>query len=993
MRCNRKLVLAAAAAVVGLIAWDVKAASFAWSGQGIDGDWSTLANWGLFTFSTPQADDEADFHNGTSRSVSNIDTNRSVGTLNINGAASTGDYVFTGANTTLTANVFSIGSGGACFPTVSTGLTINATEMDVAPTCLLTISGGGSVSTPSLHMNFAGTNAAVSIGNQGTLTLSGTAAVSDGTLILGTGGTLKMSSGAVLNANTSNGFVELDQAWSLPSGATVTVTAAGRMTAVNNFDVATSGAGTLVVDGVNSSLSVGGSGAAFSTWAAPGGSGTIQISNSGVANYKSGLRIATAGGTANVNIKTGGKLIVTNGLFVGGSANAATVTLNNGTLQIAAGTTAFASFGSGSKFNFQSGTLQLAGDATFNAGSALNWSGGTISATGRTLGISAGAATFTWGGIDIINNTISVTNGGSLNVGSVSASPSTGAGTITLNNGTLNILGPAKFVSGTTVSASNLAAFNLGDNSTFATGSSINLNNVFFSLASGKTLTVDGGAVTDTRNALLGANETMVIQNGGHWDAIQEDLEGGTLTVTGTGSRFTSSSATLASVWGGPDLNVTFENHGIGTFAGRVIFGGGTFENQLNVATFSAATFGSLTAGGNTSVGGVNGATTISIDRTSTLTVTGTAQFSNGAVVNEMGVLTLDGNATFSAGSTFNPSGLYSFNTANQTTLAFDGGVGTFPAALALGSGNTLRVTNGGKVTANTELDIANGVATGTLLVDSGSTFSSNNVIFRSQWGMNAGNSATVTFSHNAVGTFTPGIFISTNGGQSTVNITSGAKLTAGDLTVGGVVGSSALLTVDGGTLNVTSDAEFDAGTTVNYAAGSISVGGTLGVGIAGNAQVLLTPGANKVLRAGGVDIRNASKIDLADNDMIVGALTTTERGRSLHSHRPQWRHLERHARHHQFHGEEQRQAQHDPWCAQRRRVHVCRRRRNVLRSALLGNRHVDQVHLLRRHGLQRRRELRRLLAAPTPDSICTRPAGSTVISTSTATSTSMITR
>src|SRR5207248_845333 len=149
-------------------------------------------------------------------------------------------------------------------------------------------------------------------------------------------------------------------------------------------------------------------------------------------------------------------------------------------------------------------------------------------------------------------------------------------------------------------------------------GSTVNLNSVFFTLAIGKTLTVDGGAVTDTRNSLLHSGETFTIQNAGHWDAVQEDLTGGTLTVTGTGSRFTSSSSTFVSSWAGLGLNVNFTTFGTGSFAGQVNFGGGTYTNQMSF-TNSVATFGALTTVANTTVGGVTGATTLSVAFASTL--------------------------------------------------------------------------------------------------------------------------------------------------------------------------------------------------------------------------------------------------------------------------------------------------------------------------------------------------------------------------------------
>ncbi len=255
--------------------------------------------------------------------------------------------------------------------------------------------------------------------------------------------------------------------------------------------------------------------------------------------------------------------------------------------------------------------------------------------------------------------------------------------------------------------------------------------------------------------------------------------------------------------------------------------------------------------------------------------MTGTAQFNNGAVVNNSGILRLGGNTTFSTGSTCNLSGIGGqLVMGSGTTLTFNGGVGSFatsPLDVDLASGDTLHVTNAGMIMSTTEVGIANGAATGTLLVDSASTFSVNSTLLPCFWGTNTGGVATVTFSNNSVGTFLPGVLMSTSGGNSIVNILSGAKLTTGSLTMGST-GATASLTINGGSLNVTGSANLNNGGQIFLQAGSLTVGGTLTVNAGGGINDTF-----QLLRTGGLSMSGTGTIDLQSASMIVSntALST----------------------------------------------------------------------------------------------------------------------
>jgi hypothetical protein len=95
-------------------------------------------------------------------------------------------------------------------------------------------------------------------------------------------------------------------------------------------------------------------------------------------------------------------------------------------------------------------------------------------------------------------------------------------------------------------------------------------------------------------------------------------------------------------------------------------------------------------------------------------------------------------------------------------------------------------------------------------------------------------------------------------GGGGTLNVIN-------DVTIGEFDGSPTL-TLSGGALSAAT-LNVDRGG-VNYQSGTINITGT--IAIADGARVQLTAGRDKTLRAGGVSIAPAGKLDLADNNMIV---------------------------------------------------------------------------------------------------------------------------
>jgi hypothetical protein len=728
---------------------------------------------------------------------------------------------------------------------VSSGAGLNSTSyMDVGSTSNGTLVVDGSGSSATIGSGTAAFSDWGTIGGSATVTFSTSATgnYKSALHIANTGGTAHVNINTGAKLTVSNGLLVGGGA---TSAATLTLNSA--TLAIGSGGSANFGSGS-TFNFQSGTLQQGGN-ATFSTGSTLNWSGGTLTSDGETLGIAGGVASLTVGGIG-INGET---LSITNGGHFDSSDYVDIGTFEVGTMLVS---------GTGSRITSKLHLSDWGFDASSFATITFSSNGVGTFSNGVSIAASNGIAN-----VNINSGAVVNIAGGLQSTNSVAGSNAT----ITLNNGTLNSTGTTAFFRGTTFTADAFSHLNLGDNATFASGSTVNLTATALTLASGKTLTVDGGVVTDTRNGLIGSGETYIIQNGGHWDSTQEDLKGGTFTVTGSGSRFTSSGSQL-SEWFGPGLNVNITNSGTASIAGGVEFGGGSFTSQLNIGTASTGTFGGLNAEANDTENGVTGATTISVNSFGAqLTVTGSAQFGNGVVVNQndFDTMNLLGNTTFSTGSSFNSSGIYTLNTGSLSTIAFDGGAGTFTNAYAVANGNTLRVTNAGKFTCTQNVDVANGKSTGTLLVDgTNSTFSAGNILNRSQWGINTGNVATVTFSTNAVGSFTPGVIMSSNGGTTNFNILTGAKVTMGDLSVGSATTSSrGFITITSGTLNVTSDAILNHGSDLEFNSGSLNIGGTLTM-----ADDAFAESAAPLVHLGGLSMTGTSKLNLEGGKMIVAS-------------------------------------------------------------------------------------------------------------------------
>lgn len=392
-----------------------------------------------------------------------------------------------------------------------------------------------------------------------------------------------------------------------------------------------------------------------------------------------------------------------------------------------------------------------------------------------------------------------------------------GTATVNLNSGGYLDLGLASgtFESGSTFNFSaGLFEIGFGQQVTFNTGSTWNWSGGDFgTFYREQPFNIHGGIVNNTQvSSSFSLQRKLNITNAGKFLATNKfDLGTCTVLVDGAGSRLTS--GTTASDWA--NATVTLSNGGAGTYSAGLNLGSGS--GTVNFSINSGATF---TAGSFLTTGGAAALITLN---NGVLASTGTANFRAGSRVNlTSGGLLLGGDSTFSSGSTLNFSG-GSLAPGSGATLTFDGGVASVSTNYALPAGATLRIANNGRFDSNTYVDIANGAATGTLLVDGfGSRFTTAGAI-ASDWGRSAGNSATVAFSNQSIGTFS-GLRISNAGGTTRFDLNSDAQLNVATLETGST-GATVTINIAGGALNNSGTALYANGTNLSLSSGTMNLG------------------------------------------------------------------------------------------------------------------------------------------------------------------------
>ncbi len=714
-------------------------------------------------------------------------------------------------------------------------------------------------------------------------------AAGNGTLLV-SGATSSFTAGTALAANTysdwgNNGFT---------GDVTISNSAQARYMAGLQIGAASAGAttgrlhlqtgGILTVDNFlrtgglgTASLTIDGATLVSSGAATFDNHTTIALQNNGAMNFDgdgtflSGSTLNWTGG--NVNIAAGKSLNVSGGTInntAGGQAlgNGATIRVLNG-----------GQFNNSSYFDVangsSTGTLLVDGtNSKFIAPTSISDWGSSPGNNATVTFSNAGAGTYSIIRMSNVggSSTLNLQANGTVNTAGFEAGFGTGSAPlarVNINGGTLTAASASTFLGGANVTLAS-GGLVLGGDATFSTGSRVNWSGGELVFTPGKTLNVNGGSIdittTTASTTRLPDGATLNITDGGQFTSLDfYDLARdfnpatGTMLVDGAGSKFVTAGP-FGSQWAafpGNVATVTFSNSGAGTVT-FLRLGGGTASvnlqsgGQLNFLT-------GLRSGGNP---GSNVQINIA---GGTFNSAGTANVDKGTVVNlSSGGLVLGGDATFSTGSTFNWSGGGAMIVASGKTLAFAGGVGSITSGgKELSSGATLAITNGGQFTGDGFYDIANAGASGTLLVDG---TNSSIAVDSTFWGSNPGKTATGTFSNGGLGTFGE-LNLSAFGGTSTLTLQSGGRVTIGLLDAGATI-NNVRVNVDGGILDVTGDAFLNGATVVEYSAGSIGVAGNLNM--FNTAKVLLTSGGNKVPHFGGLSMSDTSKIELADNDMIV---------------------------------------------------------------------------------------------------------------------------
>jgi hypothetical protein len=625
-------------------------------------------------------------------------------------------------------------------------------------------------------------------------------------------------------------------------------------------------------------------------------------------------------GSGGVVSLTGGSLnIAENTTFAAGS----TFNWSSGSLSIASGRTlridgGVASISAGAGGLPNGATLRVSSAGQFNTGSNLfdvgssadpgNGPTGTLlvdgngsqfrSGAGSRWGSNAGdfaTVTFSNLGAGTIETLLIATNGGQarvnlfggsalnvrgLNVGSTTAGSSA---TINLEGGALNVYdsaGSANFRQGTQVNLSG-GTLSLASNATFAAGSQLNLDYGSVIISNGKTLTFDGGTGSiGIGGGGLSDGATLRVTNGGHFflqsffdigsTAVPGTGPTGTLVVDGPGSQMVQT-AGGGPFWGpniGDFATVSFSNQAVGTLLALAVAetGGQALVNLQSGAVLNVGSIGvgNTNAGSSATINIAGGALNV-------YSSTGQASFRQGATVNlSDGTLNLAGNGTFSRSNVNWTGGTLIIGSGK--TLAISGGTATLTNVSAgLSGGATLRILNGGRFTSNSYFDIGssalpNAGPTGTLEVDgAGSQFS---LAGTSYWGYNVNDFATVTISNHAVASFS-GLTIGASGGRALVTVSGGAALNVEAPLVGGVSsGGATTINISGGALNIALGATLRNGAVVNYSSGTFADAGTLAM--QADSKLLLSAGGDKVVRSGVVNMSGTSRIDLADNDMVV---------------------------------------------------------------------------------------------------------------------------
>jgi len=840
------------------------------------------------------------------------------------------------------------------------GVPLNSGTMNVGALGNLSVVGGaaGAVFTNQGYINLASAafnDAGLGRGllNAGNITGNGAVNFAAGIVNGGTGNVT--ASGGVLVLNGANvGGVSNLGTFNIQDGSTVAIPNVPFVNA-GKINMLSAGTGTLLTDGLPP-----GTGSQSFTNAATGvilatgqgnvidfgtaGAGVTTITNNGT------IQVGALGGPASQLVlnASSGNNVVNNGTILAqntgtgagqGLSTFGTLTNNStGTITIGAGSNFTTN---GNDFTNAGGVLTVTGASTGTVGVVAN---NVVGGAAGQMNVSGGstlntAAVTTDGGINVSGgsmlNTRSVTNTGSIAVSGASTMNS--AAVMNSNTGSIAVTNLSTL---DTLAVTNTGAITLSVGSNFTTNKSDFTN--FGGLLDISAGTATVGDLTNTTSGTLNGRINVV----GVSTLTTGDLgNDGAITVFG-GSTLTTETVTNTG-------SITVNNSMFSTLPtlSDIRNLGGTIDLQ-NTSILTAGNL--INTGGLVNIGGGSSAFVDALNNSnanSQITISSGSSLFTAADVTNAGVIAVTGgsaldvqNITNTGSITLNSSTLTTNNnniTNNGGVIALANGstatindlanaiVGGSTGAITISGGSTLTVnivTNGGTITvtdAGSAMNTTRVTNTGSLIVDSGATFTTDPARFLANNGgmfeISGGSRANIGQLINAVvggvtgevgvtGMSTLMTRLVSNDGAITVTdastLSTGAVTNTGTITVAGTgttftTGLNAF-TNTGGLLDVSGGATVNLGAVTSDASGRISVAGssTLTTGVLMNAgsitvenlsnmrtgmvtnsgEMSVTVGSSLTTN-GAAFINNGGLLNLAAGTATLGALTNTTAG------------------------------------------------------------------------------------------------------------------
>ncbi len=655
-----------------------------------NGTWSNSASWSTSSAPSGQSSNAAFTTALSQASTISLDSNRTIGILSFD---STNGYTISSSNDSVlsldngtSASTVTVTSGSHSISAATSFLNDSAFSINTGAS--LAISGATSGSG-NLSKSGAG-----NLSLTGTSTATGNVTVTEGTLTVGSdslpAGSLSINGATLQWADASSYDVSNSRTVSFGSfGATLntngnSVTLASALDSTVTTSLTKTGAGTLVLNGVNTfdgTTSV--------------QSGTLQISNDSALGDIPAVTTPGSLSIGNATFATSTTLALNSKRGISLSNANAAVNIADGTVLTYAGIIA----GSGTLNLTGTGALTISGANSYtggtvlNAGSKINWNGGTMG---------TGTINMKGGTIDI-----NINNGGTLNTVNVASGETgniygyqtrntlnvlTGAGTLNLYSG-----------SGGNNATSGANAFRLNNLNAYtgtinlrSTTASVNTFTMYFN---GGTFNGMSGTTLNLSNY---ARLSGVTGSGGN--AVNIAAVSGDSTAILSGSDYAGAVTYQVGAKNSDEVFAGVINNGSNTGAGTAIVKNGTGSwtlsgtntytgaTTINAGSIIATNSASLGATPSVTIAGNNAAAHLRVSGNSTLTAPFTLNMKNSAATTQSSIVNTSGNNTLSGNITGTTGGNYLAIESASDTLTLSGnfthaGTGARPLTLT-GAGN-----------------------------------------------------------------------------------------------------------------------------------------------------------------------------------------------------------------------------------------------------------------------------------------------------------------